>query len=159
MGSSLPDGVYVTGAEFIKSQLALRAWRDAFSEGLDGMRAVCHVFRNRANAGWWGGDWIQILSHHKDASSRIEPDSDTLPDPRVYSFQCLLQEIDGIFSGAAKDDVTVPVLPTFTAGVYRPVLYYARLDQITNDWFLENISRKTAEHPRLAQVGQIFFFA
>ena len=149
----------MNGSDFIKSQLALRAWRDAFSEGLDGMRAVCHAFRNRANAGWWGGDWIQILAHHKDASSQIEPDSDDLPDPRVYSFQCLLQEIDGIFSGQTKDDITMPAQPAFQASMYRPALYYAKLNEISSEWFLENISRNTKDHSRVAVVGQLVFFS
>jgi hypothetical protein len=149
----------MTGSEFICGQLALKAWQDGFTEGLDGMRAVAFAIRNRVNAGWWGGDWISVLSHHADYSAKTEPYSTDLPDPRVYSFQCLLQEINGIFNNSAKDDVTIPAQPSFQAGVYKPVLYYAKLDEITNDWFLENISRRPDLHPRSAQVGQIFFFS
>ena len=134
------------------------AYLDGFSEGLDGMRAVCHTLKNRNEAGWWGGNWTDLLSNHRMYSARIEPYPDTLPDPRIYSVQCLLQEIDGIFSGAQKDDVTVPANPSFQANVYKPALYYARLDLISNPWFLENISRNPA-HSRIAQVGQLFFFS
>jgi hypothetical protein len=123
------------------------------------MLAVSFCIKNRVDAGWWGGDWAQVLSHHRDYSYRVEPYPDTVPDPRVYSFQCLLQEIDGIFSGQRKDDVTVPAQPSFVGAVYRPVLYYAQLDKITSDHFLENIARKPQEHQRLAQVGQMFFFS
>src|SRR6267142_6342257 len=130
----------MNGSDFLKAELARFAYLDGFEEGLNGMLAVAFVIRNRTNAGWWGGDWSQVLSHHRDYSAYVEPYPDTVPDPRIYSFQCLLQEIDGIFSGQRTDDVTVPANPSFTASVYRPALYYARLDKISNPWFLENIS-------------------
>lgn len=149
----------MTGSDFIKAEMARLAYHDAFSEGINGMLAVCFTLRNRVNLGWWGGDWISVLSHHRDYSYRVEPYPDTLPDPRVFSFQTLLQEIDGIFSGQRTDDITVPAQPSLQAGAYRPMLYYAKLDGITNEWFLENISRNTAQHSRVAQVGQLFFFS
>lgn len=148
----------MNGAQFLQAQLALFAWRDGFSEGLNGMLAVAHTIRRRVEAGWWGGDWAQVLSHHRDYSSRVEPYPDEVPDPRIYSIQCLLQEIPKIFDGSAKDDITMPkesVLARPVAGA----LFYARLDLISNPWFLENISRKPNEHPRIAQVGQTFFFS
>jgi len=149
----------VQGSDFICGQLALAAWRDGFSEGLEGMRAVAFCVRNRVNAGWWNGDWVSVLAHHRDYSYRTELYDDTLPDPRVFSFQCLLQEINGIFSNQTKDDVTVPVQPSFVQNVYKPALYYAKLNEITNDWFLENISRNTAVHSRVATVGALTFFS
>lgn len=148
----------MNGSQFLQAQLALFAWRDGFTEGLQGMMAVAWTIKRRVEAGWWNGDWAQVLSHHRDYSSRVEPYTDEVPDPRVYSFQCLLQEIPKIFDGSAKDDVTVPkesVLAKPVAGA----LYYARLDLISNPWFLENISRNPMQHPRVAQVGQTFFFA
>jgi hypothetical protein len=148
----------VNASQFLQGQLALFAWRDGFNEGLAGMLAVAHVIKRRVEAGWWSGDWAQVLSHHREYSAYIEPYPDTIPDPRVYSIQCLLQEIPNIFSGQTKDDITVPkqsVLARPAAGA----LYYARLDLISNPWFLDSISRKPNEHPRVAQVGQTFFFA
>lgn len=148
----------MNASQFLQGQLALFAWRDGFSEGLNGMLAVAHTIRRRVDAGWWGGDWTQVLSHHRDYSAYLEPYSDTVPDPRIWSVQCLLQEIPGIFDGSKKDDITVPkesVLARPAAGA----LYYARLDRITSEHFLNNISRKPELHPRVAQVGQTFFFA
>lgn len=149
----------MNGSDFLKAELARLAYLDGFEEGLNGMLGVAFCIRNRVNAGWWNGDWSQVLSHHRDYSYRTEPYPDTVPDPRIYSFQTLLQEIDGIFSGQRTDDVTVPVQPSLSAGSYRPVLYFARLDKITSDHFLENISRRPDLHPRMAQVGQLFFFS
>lgn len=146
------------GADFIKAQLARRAWLDANEEGLNGMMAVCFAYRNRQRAGWFGGNWVEILSHHRDASSRTEQDPETVPDPRVYSFQCLLQEIDGIFSGQRTDDITVAA-QTVLATPASPALYYARLDRITSDHFLTEISRQPHVHPRVAQVGMLYFFS
>jgi hypothetical protein len=134
------------------------AYLDAFSEGLNGMLGVCFVLRNRVNAGWWGGDWIQVLSHHRDYSAKTAPYPDTLPDPRIYSIQCLLQEVTGIFSGSREDDITKPTSPTFKPSVYQPALYYAKLNEISNPWFLENISRNP-DHGRIAQVGGLTFFS
>jgi hypothetical protein len=149
----------MTGSDFICGQIALKAYQDGFSEGLDGMRAICHVLKNRVDAGWWGGSWIDVLSHHRDYSYRVEPYPDTLPDPRVYSFQCLLQEVNRIFNGSQPDDILVPANPSFASHVYKPALYYGRLDQITSDHFLDDISRRPDIHPRISQVGMLFFFA
>ncbi len=149
----------MTGSDFICGQLALRAWHDGFSEGLDGMRAVAHTVKRRVDAGWWGGNWVDVLAHHRDYSYRTEAYPDTLPDPRVYSFQCFLQEVNGIFSGQQPDNVTVPAQPSFVASAYRPALYYAKLNEITNDWFLEQISRQPQIHSRVAQVGALTFFS
>src|SRR6266576_5594730 len=147
------------GTDFLYGQLALLAWRDGFTEGLDGMRAVAFVIRNRVNAGWWGGSWVEVLAHHRDYSYRTEAYPDTLPDPRVYSFQCFLQEVNSIFSGQQVDNVTAPAQPSFVASAYRQALYYAKLNEITSDHFLENISRQPQIHSRVAQVGALTFFS
>lgn len=146
------------GSAFIAAELARLAWLDASEEGLNGMMAVCFAVRNRVRAGWFSGDWVSVLSNHRQYSARVEPYPDTLPDPRVYSFQCLLQEIDGIFSGQRNDDITIAA-QTVLAKPANPALYYGRLDQITNPWFLDNISRMPDIHPRIAVVGMTVFFA
>lgn len=148
----------MNGADFIKAQLARRAVADGFSEGLSGMLAVAFVYRNRVNRGWFNGDWVQVLNNTSQSSSQIEKRPEPIPDPRIYSIQCLLQEIDGIFEGTRPDDVTV-AQKSVLASPPPPALYYARLNEITNEWFLENISRRPDLHPRIAQVGQLWFFA
>jgi hypothetical protein len=150
--------------DFIKSQVALRCWIDGKDEGLNAMLGIAFVIRNRVRAGWYGGDWLQILSHHHEWSGNLnEEKTIQLPDPRVLSFMMLLQQMDGIFSGAADDSITIKrdgVASTISLNGPPPVaLYYARLDKVNNDWFLDNISRCPDKHPMIAQVGLVSFFA
>lgn len=148
--------------EFVAAMLALRAYQDGFDDGLDCMRAVAFTIRNRARAGWWNGDYTEILNHHQDYSAYREPPRSDFPDPRIYSVQTLLQEINDILSGRTKDNVTIAqdsVFNTFNMGPKpAPALYYARLDKITNEKFYE-ISRDGVNHPRIAQVGMTVFFS
>jgi hypothetical protein len=144
------------GADFLKALLALRAYRDAGDQGLNGMLAVCFVYRNRMQAGWWGGQWKEILEHHAEASAYTNPETNGIPDPRVYSFQCLLQEIDGIFNGTRVDDISSPP-NSILANPPKP-LYFAKLDKIDREWFLTNISRNP-EHKRMSQVGGLTLFS
>jgi len=148
----------VQGSSFIAAELARLAWLDGNEEGLNGMLACAFTIRNRVRAGWFSGNWIDVLSNHRNYSSKIEPYPDTLPDPRVYSFQCLLQEIDAIFSGQKTDDVTIAA-QSVLATPAPLALYYARLDQITSEHFLTEISRRPEIHQRVAQVGMLTFFS
>jgi hypothetical protein len=148
----------MTGTDFLCSNLALLAWRDGFSEGLNGMLAVAHTIKRRVDAGWYNGDWASVLSNHKKWSARTEPYSEEVPDPRIYSFQCLLQEVNGIFNGSRQDDITVPK-DTVLSRPAPGALYYGRLDAITSEHFLLEIARKPELHPRVAQVGMLTFFA
>lgn len=147
---------------FITSMLALKAWQDGHEEGLDAMLGIAFTIRNRVRAGWYNGDWISVLSHHDEWSARIEPPTSQIPDTRSYAFMVFLQKVDSIFSGAQEDNITVKPDGEWRTIMATPppvALYYARLDQITNPWFMENISRQGDKHPRVAQVGQLFFFA
>jgi hypothetical protein len=148
----------MTGAEYIQGQLATFAWRDGFADGLSGMEAVAFCIRNRQRAGWWNGDWAQILSHHRDYSYKTDEYPDEIPDPRVWSFQLLLHEISAIFDGSRNDDVTI-AKDSVVARKPGVALYYARLDQINSDRFLYNIARKPEEHPVIAQIGSLSFFS
>lgn len=146
---------------FITSILALKAWQDGKDEGLSAMMAISFVVRNRVRAGWYGGNWLEVLAHMPDVAAKLEPPTNELPDTRNYAFLQFMQIVDGIFSGATEDDITIK-----KDGEWRQVLsmappvvmYYARLDQITNPWFLQNIVRKPDQHQRISQVGQLFFF-
>lgn len=147
--------------QFICSVLALKCWQEANEEGLNGMMAVAFAIRNRVRAGWYGGNWIDVLSNMDKTSSRLEPPTNSIPDTRTFSMIQFMQIIDGIFSGAQDDNVTIKQGgDAQLMGLRIPVaLYWGRLDQITNPWFLENIVRKPDQHARMAQVGQLFFFS
>lgn len=152
------------GEIYIKNKICELAYFDGYEQGINGVTAVAHVFRNRIQAGWYGGDWIQLLSalqgKDRSFSANLAPYPTKLPDPRERTFQAILQDIDGIFSGYALDRVTcVPRSESILAVAPPAVLYYARLDQIDNPEFLENIVRRPDVHSRLAQVGLLYFFS
>lgn len=152
--------------DFLKAHLATLAWRDGYSEGLNGMLACAFAIRDRVRAGLYGGSWIEVLTKHEEWSSTLSTDK-SLPDPNNYAVRSLLQQIDGIFSGSLPNTITISQDPITNAFVFTdqrslstappPPLYYGRLDQITNPWFLENICRNP-EHKRVAQVGMLTFF-
>lgn len=147
--------------DFIKAELARICWLDGHKEGLNGMLGVAFTIRNRIRNGWYGGQWHEVLSHHREWSAKIEPLPDTIPDPRIHSFMSFLQQVDQIFSGSLEDFVTIKADGEWRTILSTPppvALYYGYLDQVTNPFFLENISRKPEQHQRIAQVGQLFFF-
>jgi len=147
---------------FIIGQLARISYIDGYSDGLNGMLGVAFVIRNRIRAGWWNGDWSEVLSHHKDYSCRIENMPDIIPDPRNHSFSRFLMQVDGIFSGATDDFVTIKPSGevNYLFKEQRPpvALYYARLNEITNEKFMNDIPRRPDLHPLIAQVGGLSFF-
>jgi hypothetical protein len=138
----------MTAENFIKSQLALMAWREAHRYGgIDNMIAVAFVIRNRVKAGWHGGDWLDVMSNHYTFSAEAQAASaQELPDVRETHFRVVLQKIDDLFAGMMVDKMT------------EEALYYAELHNITREWFTINILRKPEEHPRIAQIGPVTFF-
>jgi hypothetical protein len=146
--------------DYIKALYSLRCYQDGYSEGIHGMLAVAFAIRNRVRAGFYNGDWIKVLSHHKDWSATLEPYTEDFPDPRNHAFMMLLQEIDYIFAGDKEDDITRPKSETAKALAVDPppVLYYAKLNEITNPKFLADICRRPDLHERIATVGALTFF-
>lgn len=153
------------GSDFIKAHLARIAWADGGQEGLSGALACAFVIRARVRAGWYNGDWLQVLSHHQDYAAVDRPLPNELPDPRHYAFSLLLQEVDGIFAGSREDDVTQPANKTWLIKAQdqadRPIaLYYANLsDSAIKESFLETITRNHDNHKLVAQVGLLHFFS
>lgn len=151
------------GEDFIVGQLALKAWQDGHLEGLSGMRAVAFAIKARVAAGFYGGDWIQVLSHHREWSANPDSYSDELPDPRSRSFTLLLQDISQIFSGAQQNDVTIPAdaLSSVISIAQRPPepMYYAYLDgSPVTEWFRINVLERPDLHRRVANVASLNFW-
>lgn len=165
----------MTAEDFIKGQLVLFAWREGHSYGgVDNMLAVLFVLRNRQRAGWHGGDWLKIVERHDDAAAygplelartqvagaRLSGSTvmmETIerlarpqfPDLRIYEMQQkLLPRVDDIFSGMAPDVYTED-----------KALYYAELNGPLRERFKSEVCSRPVEHPRVAQVGPVFFFA
>lgn len=148
----------MNGADFLTGQLALKGWQDGRTEGIAGMKAVCFCIRSRVRAGLYGGDWAAVLSHHQEWSSTLEAPGQDIPDPREPAFRALLQDVTGIFTGQLEDNITVKEGGSGLAVKPPVALYYAKLDQITNPTFLENISRNTSQHRIIANVGALHFW-
>ena len=58
--------------------LALCAWREARSQGFQGMLGVCWSVRNRVNnPNWWGKDWEEVVEKKWQYSSFNPDDPNT----------------------------------------------------------------------------------
>ena len=87
----------ITPSEFGKSQIALACWRAAKDELHPVMLSVGMVFRNRAAAGWYYGDIYENCVHW------LAENPGEFPDLRDPQFAQLLQKLDAVTSGLAKD--------------------------------------------------------
>lgn len=132
--------------QFIKSQLALAAWREGNKYGGHRcMLAVAHVLANRAKGGW--GSWLNVIERIPAFSANNEDEQPPaafpdLFDPNVVN---LLRDIDGIYDGTAQD---------LSGGGY----YWADLSNVTRDWFKVNIVGSPAEHPRVGSCFPLTFW-
>lgn len=144
----------MTADDYIKSKLASFAWKEAAQYGgTQNMTAVALVIRNRVYAGWCGGDWLDVLAN-APVSSALNPRHELIepqPDFREPAMRRFLQAMDSIYDGSLPDTLTVNPKK-------EGALYYAELDKIERDWFLENICRKPENHPITSKVGPVTFF-
>ena len=156
----------MNGADFLTAELARISYLEGISEGVSGAKAISFCIRNRVRAGFYGGNWAEVLSHHKEWSANLDPLPSTIPDPRQPDFRILLQDISGIFSGQAEDTITIAqdsmanYMKIGNLSVAAPPsLYFCRLNEITNPFFLNEIVRKPDSHKRIATVGTLTFFS
>jgi hypothetical protein len=135
----------MTPEQFIKAQIVTYAHQEgAIHGGIDNMLAVAFVLRNRRNAGWFGGDWLEIISHAADSAGTYHPPR--IPNLRDINVRMLLQQVDDIYSGMAVDKMT------------QGALFYCELASIQNDWFKKNVLSDLTAHERVATVGLVSFF-
>ena len=87
----------MTTSNYINSQIATACWRAAKSELHPCMLAVCMVFKNRADAGWYEGDI------YENAVRWLAENPGEFPDVRDPQFQQLLSKIDTVVSGVVPD--------------------------------------------------------
>lgn len=130
---------------FIKGQIANFCIHEAIDAGgSDNVAAIAFVLRNRVDAGWHGGDWMHILETAPGMRGTEPPPLEHL-NLRDSTVKLFLQRIDDIYHGTEDDE---------THGA----VFYGQLHNITNPWFLANIARDPANHPRLANIGLTTFF-
>ena len=151
-------------ATFERAKLADFCFREARHTGsLDTMKAIAYVLRNRLKAGWGDGTWLRLMESAavhagNDYHNGVEFDaSDRL-------LQMLVRDIDDIAMGISQDDVrrvvegTAAPEGTGSAANPRPALYYQFVDLPPREWFVTNIVREQASHPRVAQVGPLMLY-
>jgi hypothetical protein len=83
----------MTSDEFTKSMLVLIVWRIAGGDGLDSMLAIACTLANRVKAE--KKPWLEIIGNEMVPGS--------MPDTREPSFLRLLQSLDAIYEGRARD--------------------------------------------------------
>ena len=128
--------------DFIKSQLLAYLWRFRKLESLNGMAAIGCTLRNQVLSGWFNGDWLSVLKSaiEKAAFTEIE-----FPDFRDPLFSRLVWKVESIFDGSIED---------LSAGAK----FWCHLPTVSEE-FKKAILQQPQEHPRLANVGGLYFFA
>lgn len=145
----------MTYENYIKGMLATFAVEEAYRYGgSDCPLAVAQVIANRVNAGWNGGDWRRVLLDAPNKRGTIYEEPFEY-DTRESAFRQIISIIDDVYYGIA-DSSNVNV--EGESGTV-PALYYCVLHNVNNDWFKTSILNDQTNHPRVAVVGQLTFFA
>ena len=145
----------MTYENYIKGMLATFAVEEAYRYGgTDCPLAVAQVLANRVTAGWHGGDWRKVIldAPSKRGTCYAQPFE---YDTRESAFRQIITLIDDVYYGMA-DSSNVNV--DGEEGVV-PALYYCVLHNVTSEWFRQSILGDLTNHPRIAVVGQLTFFA
>jgi len=141
----------MTYENYIKGRLVEYAVNEAHKYGgVECMCAVAEVIANRVKNGW--GDWSAVIDKAPQyLGTIVEPPTLDHRDP---TFRQMLGLVDDIYHGTAESLINI----TDDRGTFA-ALYYADLSNINRDWFLTNVARKVTEHPQIAKVGELTFFA
>lgn len=131
----------LSSEDFVKGQLACLLWRFRKLESINGMAAIGCVLRNRVLAGWHGGDWLLVL---KDEIEKSGFTGVEFPDFRDPVFIRLIWKIESIFDGTVEDNAN-------------DAKFWCHLPTATEE-FKKTILQHPEEHPRLANVGSLYFF-
>jgi hypothetical protein len=143
--------ITVTNDDYIKAIACMLAEREEQTNGTNGMLGVLFVLRNRANAGWFKGEWLANMTAKNQFSSMTvlgDPMTIKYQDPREPAFQKVVQMVDQVFDGTLRD-------------ITNGAMYYADLNNPTftkDGWFQKNIIEKSDEHPRCAQIGTTTYY-
>lgn len=136
----------MTGGQFVQGHIALVAWREAHTSGINGMIAVSLVIRNRVNAGWHGGDWMKNI-YAPGAFSSMNGSITDVPDIRDPEVVKFLEVVDRIYDGTMPDKLTGGAMYFCDPTIVNP-----------DGWFYKNIIQNEGQHPRTASVGRNVFF-
>lgn len=133
--------------DFVKSLLALEAWRQGKDFGQQPILMVLGCLANRQRLGW--GSWLEVVAKLPKFSATIaQPNREEFPDIWDQAFVKTLHAIDSIYDGSIPD----PAL----GGVYWADLSQGR-GGITNPWFREKILN-SPQHTAVANQGPFTLF-
>lgn len=83
--------------------LALTLWREARGESYEAKIAVAHTVKNRlSHPGWWGSDWVSVLTKKWQYSSLTDPNDRQLtawPKADDASFEECLAIAERVVTG------------------------------------------------------------
>lgn len=127
----------------VKSILALTAWRYGRNYSTPGMIMIAQCLANRHRAGQ--GTFFQIIERIPKYAAALEQPPQDYPSAWDREFLRLLPEIDSIVDGTGKDTVN-------------GALYWCDLNNVTSDWFKENICANPDAHPRVADCAGTLTF-
>lgn len=134
---------------FIRAQLvAFADHQVGDTKSVNCLKAICFAMLNRQRAGW-SNDMLQLIDQAPESAAH-----DPNPDPGgiiiTPAIIGLLRDIDDIFFGQNEDE---------TRKAVGKCLYWQNLlNKDLRPWFVENIVRQPAEHPRKAQVGMLVLY-
>jgi hypothetical protein len=144
----------MTYENYIMALLANFAVEEGYRYGgTDCALAIAQVIANRVTEGWFGGDWRRVIEDAPSKRGTVHEKRFEY-DTREPAFRQIISQIDDIYYGTANaDGVNIRSIK----GVVKS-LYYCQLNNVTNLWFQQNILSDMKNHPRLAVVGQLYFF-
>lgn len=145
----------MTYENYIKGMLATFAVEEGYRYGgTDCSMAVAQVIANRVAAGWFGGDWRKVIldAPNMRGTTYAQPFQ---YDTRETAFRQIITLIDDVYHGVADSSSVNLVDENGTI----PALYYCVLHNVTSEWFRQRILNDLENHPRIAVVGQLTFFA
>lgn len=126
--------------------LALTLWREARGEPYEAKIAVAHTVKNRlSHPGWWGNDWISVLTKKWQYSSLTDP-----KDPQLSNWP------------AASDnsfEECLTVAERVVTGMYNSPL--KGIDSYYDDSLQGDLRPKWArEHPErfVGKIGRLNFY-
>jgi len=135
---------------------ALCAWKEARGEGVDGMRAVLWVLKNRVGVPGFASklhDVIYGKNQFTSMSVPSDPEFNLEPEDNDSMFAVAMQVATSLFDRETDDAPEID--PT------RKAHYYANLHLVATDgWFYKDIVLDPyKQHPVTAQIGHHTFFA
>lgn len=110
--------------------------------GVNNMLAILHVLRNRVFAGW--GNWGEVVKTAPEKRGTLYPPTAT--NEQANDVRVLLNRVDEIYSRADTTDLT------------GGALLYCDQGLPLQEWFVKEVLSRSADHPRSAHIGPVWFF-